>query len=359
MKTNFIMIYSQKKLFKYWLVLFFVILACQTENTTKKVLTTRDLWKVQLLNRQKIHDTLLVNFQDNSWNAFDGYVKLKGQVFLNNNYDSLKEFKYIQLRFKQKIDSTIVLNFNQNEVEQIHKAYESNPFLKRNHTIVTRSFSVNEYWNLKGAVKQFNDVIEGSKTKSPVELIDRVSESQQNKDTANPYVKKLKFIRGFFYEEGMIDAWHEVHPKISARKLVNKLDNILSFDLKYPIKKLNLYEKVQDILNHIQKADTTYLKNEFYTYVNYFDSPTRSQDIIVYSQSIPFDKIAGKDKYNIIKSDKFSRVFVRIPVMADKSQVFAYIDLDFYIENDEYYLQDISYVENSKLKEYENLKLNE
>ncbi len=260
-----------------------------------------DLLKVEFFNTKINSDTIEITLYDKTWNMFSGYTKLRSSVFVENNYKNLNEFNNLKLLFKEKADTTIVINYNRSTIDKIHNRYTENPFLKRNHSVITNSFTYIEYWNFRGIIKQFSGVIKGSGTKDVIEFVDKVSESQLKQNTTSPYIKKLELIRDYFYEAGMEDGWGQKQEMINARNLIKKIDTMLSFDLKYRKEKLNIREETKEIVNRIKKYDTFYIKNKFYSFEYYNSIFDIQEKLKEWRKSIKSNKLVNENEYLVSK----------------------------------------------------------
>ena len=206
--------------------------SCKTQSDKINLLNTANLRKTSISKNTKVNNKLIISLKDNSWNGFKEYKELKSKVFINDNFNIIKEYDSITISFSLKNDEIITFKYDKNNINEIHSEISSNDFLKRNLYILTKSMSFNEYWNIKGATKQFSEIEKDITKIDFLKLISNHSKSQKLNQKNDFETKRLFLLQDFFKESGMEDGWRRNDERIDAQNLVQQLDTILSFELK-------------------------------------------------------------------------------------------------------------------------------
>ena len=164
---------------------------------------------------------------DDSYIYFEDYNELKFEVFLNTNYNKLKDYEAIKLTSTQMgRDDIYSKTFSKSDLKKINNTFK-NQHLKRNLYSIVNSFDASELWNFRSTVIQFSDYAKDSKKLNYIELVTRHSELQNGTRKDSVATQRIKLIKDFFEEEGIQDAWDKNDRRIDASNLVLKLNLIL------------------------------------------------------------------------------------------------------------------------------------
>lgn len=208
------------------LILFLSLLNC-SDKKPPQTTSFENLYKVSSSKMKMNQSTLEITLMDDSYIYFEDYNELKFEVFLNTNYNKLKDYEAIKLTSTQMgRDDIYSKTFLKSELKKINDTFK-NQHLKRNLYSIVNSFDASELWNFRSTVIQFSDYAKDSKKLNYIELVTRHSELQNGTRKDSIATQRIKLIKDFFEEEGIQDAWDKNDRRIDASNLVLKLNLIL------------------------------------------------------------------------------------------------------------------------------------
>ncbi len=208
------------------LLLFLALLNC-SDKKPPQTTSFENLYKVSSSKMKMNQSTLEITLMDDSYIYFEDYNELKFEVFLNTNYNKLKDYEAIKLTSTQMgRDDIYSKTFSKSDLKKINNTFK-NQHLKRNLYSIVNSFDASELWNFRSTVIQFSDYAKDSKKLNYIELVTRHSELQNGTRKDSIATQRIKLIKDFFEEEGIQDAWDKNDRRIDASNLVLKLNLIL------------------------------------------------------------------------------------------------------------------------------------
>lgn len=208
------------------LLLFLALLNC-SDKKPPQTTNFENLYKVSSSKMKMNQSTLEITLMDDSYIYFEDYNELKFEVFLNTNYNKLKDYEAIKLTSTQMgRDDIYSKTFSKSELKKINDTFK-NQHLKRNLYSIVNSFDASELWNFRSTVIQFSDYAKDSKKLNYIELVTRHSELQNGTRKDSIATQRIKLIKDFFEEKGIQDAWDKNDRRIDASNLVLKLNLIL------------------------------------------------------------------------------------------------------------------------------------
>lgn len=208
------------------LLLFLALLNC-SDKKPPQTTNFENLYKVSSSKMKMNQSTLEITLMDDSYIYFEDYNELKFEVFLNTNYNKLKDYEAIKLTSTQMgRDDIYSKTFSKSDLKKINNTFK-NQHLKRNLYSIVNSFDASELWNFRSTVIQFSDYAKDSKKLNYIELVTRHSELQNGTRKDSVATQRIKLIKDFFEEEGIQDAWDKNDRRIDASNLVLKLNLIL------------------------------------------------------------------------------------------------------------------------------------
>lgn len=208
------------------LLLFLALLNC-SDKKPPQTTNFENLYKVSSSKMKMNQSTLEITLMDDSYIYFEDYNELKFEVFLNTNYNKLKDYEAIKLTSTQMgRDDIYSKTFSKSDLKKINDTFK-NQHLKRNLYSIVNSFDASELWNFRSTVIQFSDYAKDSKKLNYIELVTRHSELQNGTRKDSIATQRIKLIKDFFEEEGIQDAWDKNDRRIDASNLVLKLNLIL------------------------------------------------------------------------------------------------------------------------------------
>lgn len=208
------------------LLLFLALLNC-SDKKPPQTTNFENLYKVSSSKMKMNQSTLEITLMDDSYIYFEDYNELKFEVFLNSNYNKLKDYEAIKLTSTQMgRDDIYSKTFSKSELKKINDTFK-NQHLKRNLYSIVNSFDASELWNFRSTVIQFSDYAKDSKKLNYIELVTRHSELQNGTRKDSIATQRIKLIKDFFEEKGIQDAWDKNDRRIDASNLVLKLNLIL------------------------------------------------------------------------------------------------------------------------------------
>ena len=152
------------------LLLFLALLNC-SDKKPPQTTNFENLYKVSSSKMKMNQSTLEITLMDDSYIYFEDYNELKFEVFLNTNYNKLKDYEAIKLTSTQMgRDDIYSKTFSKSELKKINDTFK-NQHLKRNLYSIVNSFDASELWNFRSTVIQFSDYAKDSKKLNYIELI--------------------------------------------------------------------------------------------------------------------------------------------------------------------------------------------
>ncbi len=208
------------------LLLFLVLLNC-SDKKPPQTTNFENLYKVSSSKMKMNQSTLEITLMDDSYIYFEDYNELKFEVFLNTNFNKLKDYEAVKMTSTQMgRDDIYSKTFSKSDLKKINDTFK-NQHLKRNLYSIVNSFDASELWNFRSTVIQFSDYAKDSKKLNYIELVTRHSELQNGTRKDSVATQRIKLIKDFFEEEGIQDAWDKNDRRIDASNLVLKLNLIL------------------------------------------------------------------------------------------------------------------------------------
>jgi len=208
------------------LLLFLALLNC-SDKKPPQTTNFENLYKVSSSKMKMNQSTLEITLMDDSYIYFEDYNELKFEVFLNTNFNKLKDYEAVKMTSTQMgRDDIYSKTFSKSDLKKINDTFK-NQHLKRNLYSIVNSFDASELWNFRSTVIQFSDYAKDSKKLNYIELVTRHSELQNGTRKDSIATQRIKLIKDFFEEEGIQDAWDKNDRRIDASNLVLKLNLIL------------------------------------------------------------------------------------------------------------------------------------
>lgn len=208
------------------LLLFLALLNC-SDKKPPQTTNFENLYKVSSSKMKMNQSTLEITLMDDSYIYFEDYNELKFEVFLNTNFNKLKDYEAVKMTSTQMgRDDIYSKTFSKSDLKKINDTFK-NQHLKRNLYSIVNSFDASELWNFRSTVIQFSDYAKDSKKLNYIELVTRHSELQNGTRKDSVATQRIKLIKDFFEEEGIQDAWDKNDRRIDASNLVLKLNLIL------------------------------------------------------------------------------------------------------------------------------------
>jgi len=203
------------------------VVSCKKKKSLSD-LNIENLYKVNTLKISDNNNNLNITLFDDSYIYFEDYNELKFNVFINDNFDILKEYESVKITSTQKGRDDIYNNKYYNKDLKKIKDKFSNKYLKRNLYLVVSSFNASELWNFRSTTIQFSNRIKDKKKLNYIELLTRHSDFQNGNRKDSIATKRIELMKEFFSEEGIQDAWDKNNKRIDASNLVLNLNLILN-----------------------------------------------------------------------------------------------------------------------------------